>query len=68
MKKAFSAFSDVWVYYEKPNQCVMKKMDIHAVRAKVTVENIECARAELISVQNDMGDTEVRLNNHEQPE
>lgn len=62
-----SAFSDVWVYYNKPNQCVMKKMDIHAVRAKVTVENIEYARAELISVQNDMGDTEVRLNNHEQP-
>lgn len=58
-----SVFSDVWVTYEAPNLCVMKKMDIHAARAKVVLENIEHARAELISVQNDMGETELILGN-----
>lgn len=62
-----SAFSDVWIYYDKPNQCVMKKMDIHAAKAKILIENIEYAKAELVSIQNDMGNTEVILGNNAQP-
>jgi len=56
-----SAFSDVFVTYRMPNQARMKKMDIHATKAAVVLDNIEKAKAELVSVQNDMGDTRLTL-------
>ncbi|GEM_PF-2298155 len=62
-----SAFSDIWISYSRPNLCAMKKMDVHAAKAKIRIENIEYARAEFISIQNDMGETEIILNNHAQP-
>jgi hypothetical protein len=54
-----SMFSDVTITYTAPNKVEMKQMDIHAARAKVSVKNIEFARAELVSIRNDMGDTRV---------
>jgi len=62
-----SAFSDIKIAYSKPNLCVMQKMDVHAVRANIEMRNIELARAELISVQNDMGETHLILGNNELP-
>lgn len=56
-----SAFSDVMITYDSPNKVEMKHMDIHAIRAKVVLKNIEYARAELISIQNDMGDTRLLI-------
>ncbi|MEO0898512.1 MAG: hypothetical protein AAFY71_19015 [Bacteroidota bacterium] len=56
-----SAFTDVFVTYRMPNQIAMKKMDIHAARANVVMENIEKARVELVYVKNDMGETRLTL-------
>ncbi|MCI4670851.1 MAG: hypothetical protein MRZ79_22135 [Bacteroidia bacterium] len=56
-----SAFADVFVTYQLPNQARMKKMDIHATRANVKLTNLEKANVELVSVQNDMGETHVSL-------
>jgi len=56
-----SAFTDVFVTYRVPNQINMKKMDIHAARANVVMENLEKAKSELVYVQNDMGETRLTL-------
>lgn len=56
-----SAFADVFVTYRLPNQANMKKMDIHATKANVVLENLEKANVELVSVQNDMGETRITL-------
>lgn len=56
-----SAFADVFVTYRLPNKANMKKMDIHATKANVVLENLEKANAELVSVQNDMGETRLTL-------
>lgn len=54
-----SAFSNVVVTYSSPNQTAMKKMDIHAASADLTLKNLEMARADLITIQNDMGATKL---------
>lgn len=54
-----SMFSDVHIDFNTQNKMRMKVMEIHAAKAKVTIKNVELARAEMISVQNDMGDTQL---------
>ncbi len=56
-----SAFSDVHVNYSLANRVEMEKMEIHAAKAKVVIKNIELARAELVTIMNDMGDTKLIL-------
>ncbi|MEM7372526.1 MAG: hypothetical protein AAF587_28155 [Bacteroidota bacterium] len=56
-----SAFSDVLVSYTEANQVRMKEMDIHAAKANIKVDHAELANAELITIQNDMGELELIL-------
>ena len=63
-----SAFSNVTIHYSQPNQVPMKIMDIHAASADIILQNLEHARAELISIQNDMGETQLIIGNGETPE
>ncbi|MDX2248503.1 MAG: hypothetical protein SF052_17090 [Bacteroidia bacterium] len=58
-----SAFSNVVMTYSSPNQTPMKKMDIHAASADLTLKNLEMARADLITIQNDMGATKLIIGN-----
>ena len=54
-----SAFSDVNLVYDESNQSIMQKMDIHAARANVLIDNIEKARVKLVTIKNDMGNTKI---------
>jgi hypothetical protein len=54
-----SVFADIFLGYAQPNQTEMREMEIHAADADVVLKQIELARAQLITVQNDMGDTRV---------
>jgi hypothetical protein len=56
-----SVFSDVLVTYRKPNQAEMQKMDIHATKANVVLENIDQANVNMVSIQNDMGETRISI-------
>jgi hypothetical protein len=56
-----SAFSDIYITYREPNQLRMKELDIHTAKADIVLEHAELADAELITIQNDMGATEVIL-------
>lgn len=56
-----SAFSDINIAYQEPNQVKMQEMDIHAAKANLQVHNLENARAELVTIQNDMGETFLSL-------
>lgn len=58
-----SAFSDVTVTYSEANLVSMEKMNIHAAKANLVLKNMEFARAEMITVQNDMGETKVIIGN-----
>jgi hypothetical protein len=58
-----SAFSDVTVTYSQPNQVTMEKMNIHAAKANLVLKNLEYARAEMVTLQNDMGETKVIIGN-----
>jgi hypothetical protein len=58
-----SAFSDVTVTYSQPNLVTMEKMDVHAAKANLVLKNLEYARAEMITIQNDMGETKVIIGN-----
>ncbi|MEZ4827186.1 MAG: hypothetical protein R3C61_13055 [Bacteroidia bacterium] len=58
-----SAFSNVVITYSSANQVAMKKMDIHAASADLTLKNLEMARAELVTIQNDMGATKLIVGN-----
>lgn len=62
-----SAFSDVLVSYSKPNLVSMDEMEIHTARAKITLKNLEMARAKRIQVRNEMGDTKLVLGNNGRP-
>ena len=57
--KINSAFSDVLISYDKPNQITMEKMDIQAANAKIVIKNLELALAKLITIQNEMGETKL---------
>jgi hypothetical protein len=59
-----SAFSDVLISYQLPNQVEMKKLDIHTANANIELLNLEQARAQLVTVQNDMGETRLTLGAH----
>jgi hypothetical protein len=63
-----SAFSNIVIHYTQPNLVPMKKMDIHAASADISLKNIEHARAQLISIQNDMGQTELIIGDGDTPE
>ena len=56
-----SAFSDVLISYSDSNLLRMNEMDIHAAKANIKVEHAELANAELITIQNDMGELEFLL-------
>lgn len=56
-----SAFSDVVVMFTSPNQMEMEKMDIHAAKGDIFLKHLEMARAELVTVRNDMGETTLIL-------
>lgn len=56
-----STFSDLVLTYSRPNQTPMQKLNIHAANANIMLKNLELARANMIRVQNDMGDTKLIL-------
>jgi hypothetical protein len=56
-----SAFSDLHLTYNLPNRVQMEKMDIHAAKAKIVLKNLDMARANIVSIVNDMGDTKMVL-------
>lgn len=56
-----STFSDLVLTYSKPNQTSMQKLHIHAANANIVLKHLEMARASIIHVQNDMGDTKLML-------
>ncbi len=60
-----SAFADLHINYTQANRIQMDKMDIHAAKAKIVLKNIELARANVISIVNDMGDTKMVLGSEE---
>ncbi|MEM7654521.1 MAG: hypothetical protein AAF399_00200 [Bacteroidota bacterium] len=56
-----SAFSDVFINYQEPNQVRMKELEVHTAKADIVLEQAEMANAELITIENDMGATELIL-------
>ena len=62
-----SAFSDVMIAYSSPNQMEMEEMDIHVASADVVLKNIEHAKAKLVTVRNDMGETKIILGAGQKP-
>lgn len=62
-----SAFCNVNVNYSEPNQCRMKKMDIHAASADILLQNLEMASADLVTIQNDMGATRLEIGRRQKP-
>ncbi|MEO0473510.1 MAG: hypothetical protein AAF206_28110 [Bacteroidota bacterium] len=62
-----SAFSDVTIAYSSPNQMEMEEMDIHVASADVILKNIEQAKAKLVTVRNDMGETKIILGAGQKP-
>ncbi len=56
-----SAFSDVAVRYQAPNQVDMSKIEIHAAKGDIILDQIELARAKLVTVKNEMGNTNLNL-------
>lgn len=56
-----STFSDLVLTYSKPNQTPMQKVHIHGANANIVLKHLEMARASIIHVQNDMGDTKLML-------
>ncbi len=63
-----SAFADVLVHYDKPNQVQMTQMAIHAANANVVLKNLEMARSRHVVVHNDMGNTKLILGHGYLPE
>lgn len=63
--KIHSAFADLHINFSRPNRVSMEKMDIHAAKAKVVLKNLEMARADVVSIVNDMGDTKMVLGSNE---
>jgi len=59
--KIHSAFADLHINFTQANRVHMEKMDIHAAKAKIVLKNLELARADVISIVNDMGDTKMVL-------
>lgn len=59
--KIHTAFADLHINFSHENRVSMEKMDIHAAKAKIVLKNLELARADLISIVNDMGDTKMVL-------
>ena len=62
-----SAFSDVMITYQQPNQVEMKKMHIHVTKGDVVLKQPELARAHHIVVKNDMGNTKIWLSDRHLP-
>lgn len=58
-----SGLSDVVVVYTSRNKVRMSNMDVHTIKADLTLKNLEYAQADLVNIQNDMGDTKVILGN-----
>lgn len=56
-----SGMADVMINYQQPNQIEMQQMNIHVTRGDVILKHPEMARAQLISIQNDLGDTKIVL-------
>ncbi|MEM7510913.1 MAG: hypothetical protein AAF388_08270 [Bacteroidota bacterium] len=59
-----SATTDVLINYSQPNTILMNKMDVHAIRGDILIKNIEMAKAEVVNIKNDMGETKVVLGNN----
>ncbi len=62
-----SAMSNVHITYDAPNQTDMQQMEIHVASADIKLENIEFARANVMNIRNDMGDTDLYLGNGYKP-
>lgn len=56
-----STFSDLVLTYSRPNQTLMQKLHVHAANANIVLKHLEMARASIIYIQNDMGDTKLML-------
>lgn len=62
-----SAFADLLVSYNKPNQVPMQKMEIQVANARAVLKHLEMARAQLISIENEAGNTKLILGDRARP-
>ncbi|WNJ16322.1 hypothetical protein [Pontibacter sp. G13] len=56
-----SAFSDIVILYDRPNKQRMEQLEVRTAKGDVMVKNVELARADLVTIQNNWGDTQVVL-------
>lgn len=56
-----SALSDIRLLFTTPNLTTMKELEIHTAASNISISHAECARAEMISIKNDIGNTDVFL-------
>lgn len=56
-------FAEVFIQYNKPNRMNMEKMHVQSIQGKVVLKNLELARAELVTVENEMDDTKIMIGN-----
>ncbi|MEM6633599.1 MAG: hypothetical protein AAF694_28255 [Bacteroidota bacterium] len=56
-----SALSDLNLAYQSPNKSEMAQMQIHVASADVILDHLEFARAKMVNIRNDMGNTTLIL-------
>ena len=59
--RIFSAASDIFVSFSKPNRIKMESMTLSGGMSQIVVRNLEMARAKTIRIENGMGNTRVIL-------
>ncbi|MEZ4685204.1 MAG: hypothetical protein R3B47_03810 [Bacteroidia bacterium] len=58
-----SHFAEVFIQYNKPNRMDMEKMHVQSIQGKVVLKNLELARAELVTIENELDDTKIMVGN-----
>ncbi|MDX1906636.1 MAG: hypothetical protein SF053_06335 [Bacteroidia bacterium] len=58
-----AAFSDVMLLYSMPNRDTMESLTLHAGKGDISLKQLELSLAEMVMVQNDLGNTQIQLGN-----
>ena len=58
-----SHFAEVFIQYNKPNRMSMEKMHVQSIQGKVVLKNLELARAELVTIENELDETKIMIGN-----
>ena len=62
-----SALSDLTLTYQSSNQSTMAQLQIRVASGDIMLEQIELARAKMVNIRNDMGNTTLTLGNKRFP-